>query len=148
MCIRDSSATAYAHLGCPEAADRELDQARELWAPTNLSGDPNQVAACIELDRGRLDAAEPFAVASMRRWEGVSERARIYSGVVLATVHVRAGEPRGLALAHGAITSAARLTSARVRRRLEPLAAALETRSGGDVQQLARMARQVAAARA
>jgi len=67
---------------------------------------------------------------------------------VLATVHVRAGEPRGLALAHGAITSAARLTSARVRRRLEPLAAALETRSGGDVQQLARMARQVAAARA
>ena len=145
--VLEDSATAYAHLGCPEAADRELDQARELWAPTNLSGDPNQVAACIELDRGRLDAAEPFAVASMRRWEGVSERARIYSGVVLATVHVRAGEPRGLALAHGAITSAARLTSARVRRRLEPLATALETRSGSDVQQLARMARQVAAAR-
>ena len=145
--VLEDSATAYAHLGCPEAADRELDQARELWAPTNLSGDPNQVAACIELDRGRLDAAEPFAVASMRRWEGVSERARTYSGVVLATVHVRAGEHRGLALAHGAITSAARLTSARVRRRLEPLATALETRSGSDVQQLARMARQVAAAR-
>jgi len=73
---------------------------------------------------------------------------RTHSAVVLATIHVRAGEPRGLQLAHGAITSAARLTSARVRKRLEPLVAALEARRGSDAEQLARMARQVAATRA
>jgi len=67
---------------------------------------------------------------------------------VLATIHVRAGEPDGPRLAHGAVTAAAKLTSFRVRRRLEPLAAALEARSGGDYRQLARMARQVAAPRA
>ena len=115
---------------------------------TDRNGDLDQVAARLELERGRLDAAEPFAAASVRRWEGISERARTYSGVVLATVHVRAGELRGLALAHSAITSAARLTSARIRRRLEPLVTALEARRGSDAEQLARMARQVAATRA
>ena len=68
--------------------------------------------------------------------------------IVLATIHVRGGEPRGLLLAHGAVTSAARISSVRARRRLEPLAAALEARPGIDTKQLARMARQVAATRA
>ena len=67
---------------------------------------------------------------------------------MLATIHVRAGEPRGLQLAHSAITSAGKLTSVRVRQRLEPLSAALETRRGSDAEQLARMARQVATTRA
>ncbi|MCA1673498.1 MAG: hypothetical protein LC799_15305, partial [Actinobacteria bacterium] len=64
-----------------------------------------------------------------------------------ATVHVRAGEPGGLQLAHSAVTAAAKLGSVRARRRLEPLAAALETRPGSDARQLARMARQVATTR-
>ena len=107
------------------------------------------MALRLELDRGRFDAAEPFAAASVRRWEGISnQRARTYSAVVLATVHVRAGEPRGLALAHGAVTAAAKLTSVRAREQLEPLAAALEARRGSDAEQLARMARQVAVTRA
>jgi len=149
-CCQADSATALADLDCWEAADAALAKGRELWQPTRTdrNGDLDQVAARLELERGRLDAAEPFAAASVRRWEGISERARTYSRVVLATIHVRAGEPRGLALAHSAITSAAKLTSARVRRRLEPLAAALETRRGSDPRELARMARQVAATRA
>ena len=81
--------------------------------------------------------AEQFAVASVRRWEGVSQVRRTLAGVVLATIHVRAGEPDGPRLAHGAVTAAAKLTSFRVRRRLEPLAAALEARSGGDYRQVA-----------
>jgi len=66
---------------------------------------------------------------------------------VLATIHVRAGEPRGLQMAHGAVTAAAKLTSVRTRRRLEPLVAALAARRGADAEQLARMARQVATTR-
>jgi transcriptional regulator with XRE-family HTH domain len=143
----ENAATAYARLGYPQAADRELGRARELWSPENRSGDPNQVAACLELERGRLDVAEPFVHASMRRWEGVSRRAHIQSGVLLATIHVRAGEPRGLALAHSAVTAASKLTSVRTRKRLEPLYVALEARSGSDAEQLARMTRQVATTR-
>ena len=144
----ENAATAYARLGYPQDADRELGRARELWSPENRSGDPNQVAACLELERGRLDVAEPFVHASMRRWEGVSRRAHIQSGVLLATIHVRAGEPRGLALAHSAVTAASKLTSVRTRKRLEPLYVALEARSGSDAEQLARMARHVAVTRA
>jgi hypothetical protein len=51
-----------------------------------------------------------------------------------------------LQLAHSAVTAAAKLSSVRARRRLEPLAVALETRSGDDARQLALMARQVTAA--
>lgn len=46
-------------------------------------GDLDQVAARLELDRGRLDVAESFAVASMWRSEGISERPGTYSGVML-----------------------------------------------------------------
>jgi hypothetical protein len=66
---------------------------------------------------------------------------------VLATIHVRAGEPSGLRLAHGAVVGASKVTSVRARQRLAPLFSALESRPSSDYQQLARMARQVAAAR-
>ncbi len=143
-------ATALAELDCWEAADTALRKARDLWSPTPADpyGDLDRPAACLELERGRLDVAEPFAVASMRRWEGGSPLSRTQSAIVLATIHVRAGEPDGLRLAHSAVTAAAKLTSIRVRQRLEPLATALEARPGSDPQQLARMTRQVAAARA
>ena len=145
-------ATALSGLDYPEAAqaaDTALAKSRELWQPTPAepNGDLDRPAACLELDRGRLDAAEPFAAASVRRWEGVSQVGRTHSAVVLATIHVRAGEPRGLQLAHGAVTSAGKLTSVRARQRLVPLAEALAARRGSDAEQLARMARQVAATR-
>jgi len=147
------SATALSRLEYPEAAraaDADLSKARELWTPTpaDVYGDLDRPAACLELERGRLDVAEPFAVASMRRWEGGSPLSRTQSAIVLATIHVRAGERRGLQLAHSAVVGAARLSSVRVRRRLEPLVAALEDRPGGDAKQIARMARQVATTRA
>jgi len=146
-------ATALSRLDYPEAAraaDTALTKSRELWSPTPADsyGDLDRPAAVLELERGRLDAAEPFAVASLRRWEGGRQVSLTQSAIVLATIHVRAGEPRGLQLAHGAITSAGTLTSVRARRRLEPLAAALAARRGSDAEQLARMARQVAATRA
>ena len=150
--VQSSAATAYARLGYPAVADADLAKARELWTPTpadaGVGGDLDRPAASLELERGRFDAAEPFAVASVRRWEGVSQVGRAQSAVVLATVHVRAGEPRGLQLAHGAVTAAAKLTSVRARRRLEPLFVALQARStSADARQLARQARHVATTR-
>ena len=148
-CAGADSATALSCLDEPEKANTALAEARELWQPTRTDpgGDLDLVAARLELDRGRLDAAEQFAAASVRRWESGSRVSRTQSTIVLATVHVRAGEPGGLQLAHSAVTAAAKLGSVRARRRLEPLAAALETRPGSDARQLARMARQVAATR-
>ena len=86
----------------------------------------------------------------MRRCVGGREgrsRSRTQSAIVLATVHVGAGEPRELQLAHSAVTATGKLTSVRARQRLVPLADALEARRGSDAEQLARMARQVTATR-
>jgi len=146
----EKSATALADLDCWDAADTEMAKARELWTPTRTdsNGDLDRPAACLALKRGRLDAAEQFAAASVRRWkEGGGQVSRTLSGVVLATIHVRAGEPDGLRLAHDAVSAASKLSSVRTRRQLEPLAAALEARRSSDALQLARMARQVATTR-
>ena len=127
-----------------------LAQSRELWRPTPAvpNGDLDKVAAQLELDRGRLDVAQAFAAASVRLWEGRdSHRGRTRAAITLATIHIRAGEPDGLQLAHEAITGARKLSSVRIRRRLEPLAAALEARPGSDHRELARTARQVATTR-
>ncbi|MGH3897367.1 MAG: hypothetical protein ACRDTA_03770 [Pseudonocardiaceae bacterium] len=148
-CALADSAIALDLLGERHAADRELGKSRQVWTPgrTDATGDLDQVGARLEVARGRLDAAEPFAVTSVRRWEGINnQRAHINSGILLATVHVRAGEHNGLQLAHGAITNVTKLSSVRARQQyLAPLAVALEARPGGDTKQLARMARQVIA---
>ncbi|MGH4023815.1 MAG: hypothetical protein ACRDRV_04435 [Pseudonocardiaceae bacterium] len=146
-CSLGESAVALADLGYSDAARAELAKARELWQPTAPYGDPNSIAALLELGCGRLDAAEPFAAASLRHWDGVSHRARAQSSVTLATIHVRAGDSGGLSMAHGAITSVGKLSSARTRKRLQPLADALDTRPGTDARDLARQARQVATTR-
>lgn len=59
--------------------------------------------------------------------------------------YVKAGEPRGLQLAHHAITNVTKISSVRARSQLAPLVAALEARPGTDVRDLAR---QVATTRA
>ncbi|MGH3990963.1 MAG: hypothetical protein ACRDSN_00690, partial [Pseudonocardiaceae bacterium] len=92
-CGLADSATAFARLGHPETAYRELGHSRELWIPRGSGGDLDRPAALLELDRGRLDAAEQFAASSVRHWEGVSHLGRTSSRIVLATIHVRVGEP-------------------------------------------------------
>jgi transcriptional regulator with XRE-family HTH domain len=145
------SAIALTRLGRPEAADAALMESRELWRPTpaDPNGDLDRVAARLEFERGRLEVAQGFAAASVRRWEGgSSRRARTLADVLLATIHVQAGDPDGLRLAHGAITSVTRLSSFRARQGLIPLAVALESRTSSDHRQLAQMARHVATTRA
>jgi hypothetical protein len=73
---------------------------------------------------------------------------RAQAELLLAEVYVRAGESQGLTLAHDAIEKVIALQSVALRRqRLVPLATALEARPGSDARELARTARQVAAAR-
>ncbi|MGH3755508.1 MAG: helix-turn-helix domain-containing protein [Pseudonocardiaceae bacterium] len=149
-CGRADAATALADLGDLAAAEREMAIARGLWLPTRADpfGDLDCPAALLALRRGRLEVAEQLAAASVRRWEGISQVGHARSGIVVATVYVQAGEPRGLPLAHGAITTVTKLRSVRARRRLEPLATALEARPGSDARDLARTARKVVTARA
>jgi len=148
-CGLADSATALELLGEREAADRALGKSRQLWTPgrTDPSGDLDQVGARLQLARGRLDTAEQYATASVRRWEGISnQRSRTNADISLATVHVRAGERDGLQLAHSAITKVTKLSSVRARQQyLAPLTVALEARPGSDAKQLAQMTRQVIA---
>ncbi|MGH3826928.1 MAG: hypothetical protein ACRDQX_07115, partial [Pseudonocardiaceae bacterium] len=116
--------------------------------PADFFGDLDRPAARLALRQGRLDVAESLAAASVRRWAGVSPVGHAHSSIVLATVHVQAGEPGGLPLAHGAITAVSKLSSVRVRRKLEPLASALAARPGRDARDLAQRARQTVTARA
>ena len=129
----------FLSIGRPQAPSR-----------TDPSGDLDQVGTRLQLARGRLDTAEQYAAASGRRWEGISnQRSRTNAGILLATVHVRAGERDSLQLAHSAVTSVTKLSSVRARQQyLTPLAIALEARRGSDATQLARMTRQVIATRA
>ncbi|MGH3720657.1 MAG: hypothetical protein ACRDRI_17780 [Pseudonocardiaceae bacterium] len=149
-CGLADSATALALMGDPDGAAVKMATARELWQPTaaDPDGDLDQPHADLEFERGRLDVAEPLAAASVRRWEAGSNAGRTVSSILLATIHVRAGEPDGLPLTHGAITGVLKLSSLRARRRLDPLVSALEARPGNDHRQLARMARDVATTRA
>ena len=148
-CVRADAAIAMADLGDLDAAEREMAKSRELWSPTRADpfGDLDRPAALLALRRGRLDIAESFAAVSVRRWEGISRVGHTQSSIVLATIHVRAGEPDGLPLAHGAVTAVTKISSNRARKRLEPLTAALEARPGRDAQDLARLIRQVSSAR-
>jgi hypothetical protein len=95
-----------------------------------------------------LELATKAGDASMRRWQDNSRLGRTRSGIVLATIHIRTGESRGLQLAHSAITAVTTLSSHRARRRLEPLVAALDARPGSDTKELGRMARRVTTTRA
>ncbi|MGQ0775880.1 MAG: helix-turn-helix domain-containing protein [Pseudonocardiales bacterium] len=149
-CALEESAIALARMGNLAAALTHLAKGRELWTPTRSDpfGDLDRPAARLELARGRLDAAEALATASMRRWEGGRQLSRTLTGTVLATIHVKAGERGGLQLAHDTITAVAHLSSVRTRAWLTPLAAALAARPGADAKELARTARQVATTRA
>ena len=94
--------------------------------------------------QAKLQSAALAVIGPAALLGGINRIGHAQSGIVLATIHVRAGEPRGLSLAHGSITAVTKLSSVRARKRLEPLVTALAARPG--TQDLARMARQVSSA--
>ncbi|MGH3695116.1 MAG: hypothetical protein ACRDRX_14200 [Pseudonocardiaceae bacterium] len=149
-CLDSLQARALARMDRPNQAKTKLAAAHDKWqAPdTFVQADADYRDADISLCLGQIDGAEQFAALSVGRWGNQDRRPAASARILLATIHVRAGEPRGTQLAHTAITAATKLSSDRVRQRLLPLADALDTRRGSDYQQLARVARQVAATRA
>ena len=144
------SATAWALMKAPEEATRCLAEAHEVWesrdAFQRAAGDCG--TAAVQLDLGRLEAAERSVTSALRSYGENHRRGRIQAELLRAEVHIRAGEPQGLSLAHHAIEAVRSLRSTRVRReRLMPLAAALEARPGPDARDLAHQARQIATTR-
>jgi len=137
------SAGALADMGHEQAADH-LARARDGWQATDAveRADQNYQAALVYVRLGRLDVAE--ALTASVNGAGRVRPVGVFATILRATIHIQAGEPRGLGMAKSAIDAAAPLHSLRVRERLVPLAEALEARPGSDARELARMARQVA----
>ena len=145
-----NSATAYALMGGSDEATHYLAKAHDGWEPRNAfeRAGMDRATAGIHLDLGQLDAAEQFAASAVRSYGEAHRRGRTMAELLLAEVHVRAGEPQGLTLARQAIDGVSILHSVAARReRLLPLATALEARPSTDTRELARSARQVAATR-
>jgi hypothetical protein len=143
-------ATAYAVMGGPQQADRCRAEADEGWEPRDAfqRAGADHSAVGIALDLGRLEAAEQFATRALGSYGEGHRRGRTMTQLLLAEVHVRAGESQGLTLAHHAIEEMRTVRSVAIRRqRLIPLAIALDARAGSDTRELARMARQVATTR-
>ncbi|MGH3803892.1 MAG: hypothetical protein ACRDTD_27930, partial [Pseudonocardiaceae bacterium] len=148
--LKRDPAIAYALLDIPDQAKRCLAGLREGWAPRDAfeRAGMDLVTAGIELDLRRFDIAEQLAVSAVRTYGEGHRRSRTMAELMLAELHVRTGEPRGLVLARQAIDAVSTLQSVSARsQRLVPLAAALEARPGSDAKELARIAHQVAATR-
>ncbi|MEO7194475.1 MAG: helix-turn-helix transcriptional regulator [Pseudonocardiaceae bacterium] len=144
------SATAYAVMKGHDEATRCLAKADDGWEPPDAweHGEANFETAVIQLDLNRIDAAEQFASSAQRAYGKGHLVGRTMTGLLLAEIHIRAGEPQGLALAHHAITEVRTLHSVAARReRLIPLATILATQPGTDARELARAARQVVTTR-
>jgi tetratricopeptide (TPR) repeat protein len=145
-----NSATAYALMSDPDQATHYLAKAHDGWEPRDTfeHAGMDRATAGIHLDLGQLDTAEQFATSAVRTYNEGHRRDRTTAELLLAEIHVRAGEPQGLTLARHAIDEVSTLHSIAARReRLIPLATALETRPSTDTRELARIARQVAETR-
>ncbi|HKR51164.1 MAG TPA: hypothetical protein VJT72_16575 [Pseudonocardiaceae bacterium] len=129
---------------------RCLAEAHEGWTPRDARehAATDRATAAIQLNLGRFDIAESFAASAVRTYEEAHGRGRISAKLLLAEVHVRAGESRGLLLARQAIEAVSTLQSVAIRQqRLVPLITALEARPGNEAKEIARIAHQVAATR-
>jgi hypothetical protein len=106
------------------------------------------MTAVVQLDLGQLDAAEQFAASALRTYGENHRRSRTLAELFLAEIHVRAGEPQGLTMARHALEEVSTLQSVAARQqRLLPLVTALEARPSSDTQELAQLARKIAATR-
>ncbi|MGH3722167.1 MAG: hypothetical protein ACRDRI_25675, partial [Pseudonocardiaceae bacterium] len=145
-----NSATAYAIMKGSDEATQCLAKAHDGWAPRDAyeHGGMDRVTAGIHLDLDHLDTAEQLAANAVRNYGEGNRRDRTMAQLLRAEIHIRAGEPQGLILAHHAINEVRTLHSVAARQeRLIPLATALEARPGTDNQDLARTARLITTAR-
>ncbi|MGH3854613.1 MAG: helix-turn-helix domain-containing protein [Pseudonocardiaceae bacterium] len=119
--LNRTSATAYAAMGGIDEVTRYLAEANEGPAPRDAfeRAGADLDTARVQRDLGQLDAAEQAATSAVRTYrDGHHRRSHTVAELVLAEVHLRAGEPQGLTLAHQAIGKVRTLQSVAVRRDL------------------------------
>lgn len=146
-------AFALSQLGDSESvraqAREHLAQSRDKWVPPNAhaKGDMDLVTGMTYLHLGRFDAAEAATASSVQTFTQSGDRREgVVSDLMLAHLHLQAGELRGLVLAKSAIDEVARTRSGVARGVYLPtLIHTLDTRPGSDAKDLARRARQLAA---
>jgi hypothetical protein len=138
--LHSESALELAALKHPTARE-ELAKATD--GPQDA--DSYNIAAETHMRLGSLNTAHEMAVKAVSMWQGhPNRRHATVSDVVLATVNVKAGEPRGALLARRVIQSVAGMKSQLARVRLERLAKELDARPNDQNRELAVMARRVA----
>ena len=147
------SALAQAQLvdpGSAETARRvrsELARSRDGWDPPSLHSraDMDAITSLVHLHLGSLDTAESMAAVSVRIFaQGNHGRGGVLANIILARVHLIAGEPDAARLAARAIEAVPPLRSGVARTRLTLLARDLETSPRPDFAELARQARKIA----
>jgi transcriptional regulator with XRE-family HTH domain len=138
--IKADQAKLYAQLGEHRFA-REALRACE-GAEADLRGVTGETRALL----GDLNGAHADLTAASANRTASTARSAAIEACLLATIHVQAREPRGLALAREAIAAVAAIPgSIRTRERLQPLIAALEAYPSSDAHELVSMARKIAA---
>jgi len=93
-------------MGHEQAADH-LARARDGWQATDAveRADQNYQAALVYVRLGRLDVAE--ALTASVNGAGRVRPVGVFATILRATIHIQAGEPRGLGMAKSAIDAAA-----------------------------------------
>lgn len=139
------AARAYADLDRPDRVQDELQRAKnlpEIIDPFERA-DLDHVRAAIHLILGNVNTAESYATTAIRTWGGHDLRDCVQTRILLARIHLRAGEPGVERIAAPAINAVAQLRSARARTLLVPLEQALRARGDSTSVDLAEQARQV-----
>jgi hypothetical protein len=101
----------------------------------------DDVRARIALELGQIDAAETYALNSVRTWGSGDRRDAALAKITLAVTHTLAGESDAPALASMAIDAVSELRSARARADLQPLEQALAARRDSTSAELAHRVR-------
>ncbi len=131
-----------------EPARLALVRAWDGWQPPSqhARADFELTTAETYLHLGKRDRAELMAATSGGTFcAGNDRREGVLAEIVLAQLHVMAGEPDAVRLAAQAIESVIPSRSSVARASLAPLAAALQASPRSDLRELARRARQGAA---
>jgi tetratricopeptide (TPR) repeat protein len=154
--VTSAQAWAYAALGRADRAVALIERAEERYAENREEANPpgwlrtfqadgpagvhGQVYAMVSVEQPRyLNRALDTVRRAFNAKSPDTSRGRAVDLARLATLHLRAGDTEhGIRLGHSAVTAAQHFSSAKVRDRLRPLAAAAARVGGADGRDLAR----------
>jgi transcriptional regulator with XRE-family HTH domain len=144
--LHGETAFPLAAMGHSGAALDALKQFREEPQSDLFDdADMDYVTSAVYRELGQLDRAQAFAASAVGKWdqEGTAKRDRVEADIMLATLHVDAGDSYGPMLTRRALAGVAPLRSVRSRAKLSKLVAALEARPDSTCRDLAHQAREI-----